>query len=156
MKPMEYLLGYSMALIPIAVLQSILFFISGMAFNLNFDINVIYSILVLIPISILFITLGILIGCISSDTQAPTIGSLFIQVVSFTSGMWFSIDMVGKVYKFICEVLPFSHSISLIRNILLGTNQNIFISIIIILIYTLVIFISSSLIFRKKMFSDNK
>jgi hypothetical protein len=49
-----------MALIPIAVLQSILFFISGMAFNLNFDINVIYSILVLIPISILFITLGIL------------------------------------------------------------------------------------------------
>lgn len=156
MKPIEYIFGYLIALIPIAIIQSILFFIAAMAFNLSLNINVIYSILILIPISVLFIMMGILIGCISTDTQAPTIGSLIIQVVAFTSGMWFSIDMVGKAYKIICIVLPFSHTITLIRDVLLGKNTNIVTSILIILAYILLISVISSLIFYKKKFSDNK
>lgn len=154
MKPMEYILGYMIALIPLALVQSIIFFIAALFFGLSFSINIMVAILILLFLSILFVTLGILIGSISSETSAPAIGSLFIQVIAFTSGMWFSIDMVGKVYNIICKILPFSYSIDIIRKVVAG-NFDILIPILIVIIYTIVIFIISSIIFKKKMFSDN-
>lgn len=154
MKPMEYILGYLLALIPLALVQSIIFFIAAFFFGLTFSINIIIAILILLFLSILFIMLGILIGSISNETSAPAIGSLFIQVIAFTSGMWFSIDLVGKVYKIICKILPFSYTIDLIRNVIRG-NYNILIPVLMVLGYTTLIFVISSVIFKKKMFSDN-
>jgi uncharacterized phage infection (PIP) family protein YhgE len=68
--------------------------------------------------------------------------------------MWFSIDMVGKVYNIICKILPFSYSIDIIRDVISG-NFAILIPLLIVFFYTIVIFIVSSMIFKMKMFSDN-
>jgi len=156
MKSINYILGYTLALIPLALIQSIIFFTVGILFfSLPLSINILYSILILIPVSILFIAVGILIGCISKSTQASAIGSLMMQVIAFTSGMWFSIDMVGNIYKIICKVLPFSHALDLIRNVL-NNNGNIFIQLLVVLVYTIIIFLLATYIFNKKKISDNK
>ena len=67
MKSIDYILGYSISVLPIVLIQNILFFMTAMLLGLNFSINIIYTILVSIPISLLFISLGILIGTITEN-----------------------------------------------------------------------------------------
>ena len=157
MKSSDYILGYVLSIIPIVIIQDVLFFIVAMFLGLNFSINIIYTILISIIISILFISLGILIGSIASEKGTGGLGSIIVQLVCFTSGMYFPKDTVGKVYGKICELLPFESCLNIIKGIL---NSNLDIisirNIIVFLIYTITILILSIIVFKKKMISDNK
>lgn len=156
MKPIEYVLGYTLAVLPIVVLQNILFFIVAIFLGLNFNINVIYTILVSIPVSILFIALGILIGCVTTEKSASGVSSVVVQLVAFTSGMYFSTDMVGDFFAKICNILPFSRCVDITKGILNNNYENLLTATIILAVYTIVIVGISIAVFKKKMVSDNK
>lgn|SRR5574344_93181 len=156
MKAIEYILGYTISLFPIALLQILIFFFTAYLMGLDFTINTLYTMLVSLPMSILFIELGILMGVISSDKTSPALGSLVVQLVAFTSGMWFSVDMVGKVFGVICNILPFSHSLNITQVLLMNNGKSIINDIIIVALYTLFTFIISIILFKNKMQSDNK
>lgn len=85
MKSIDYILGYSISVLPIVLIQNILFFVIAMLLGLNFSINIIYTILVSIPISLLFISLGILIGTITTEKSSSGVSSIVVQLVAFTS-----------------------------------------------------------------------
>ena len=156
MKPMEYILGYALSVIPIVLIQNILFFTTALLLGLTFNINIILTMLVSIPVSLLFIALGILVGCIANEKSASGISSVIVQFVVFTSGMYFSTEMVGKTFGFICNALPFSSSLNIIKSVLNNSYDNILKYILIFLGYTIVISIISILTFKNKMTSDNK
>lgn len=156
MKAIEYVVGYTISLIPLALLQCILFFTTAILLGLSFSINVVYTIIALMPISILFIGLGIMIGCLVSDNAAGPLSSLIVQLVTFTSGMWFPIETVGKVFGFICKILPFNRCLNVARSILNGLPINLFKEFAILLIYTIIIYVIVSVLFRRKMVSDKK
>lgn len=156
MKPIEYVLGYTLAVLPIVILQNILFFVVAVFLGLNFSINVIYTILASIPISILFIALGILIGCVTTEKSASGVSSVVVQLVAFTSGMYFSTDMVGDLFAKICNTLPFSRCVDITKGILNSNYENLLTAIIIFAVYTIVIVGISIVVFKKKMVSDNK
>ena len=157
MKPSDYILGYILSLIPIVISQGIIFFLFSCFMGLSITINIVYTILVSIIISILFILLGILIGSLVSEKASGGVGSVVVQLVCFTSGMYFSKDLVGKVFAKICEVLPFESCLNIIRGVL---NNNISLissrNIIVFSIYTIVVLILSIIVFKNKMVSDNK
>jgi len=157
MKSSEFILGYILSLMPIIIIQNILFFIVAILLGLEFTVNIFLAILVSLIISILFISLGILIGSLVSEKATGGLGSIIVQMVCFTSGMYFSSDMVGKGFAIICQILPFESSLNIIKGILnndysLISMHNIFV----FAIYTLVIFIVSVIVFKRKMVSDNK
>ncbi len=157
MKSSDYILGYVISIIPIILIQEILFFILAMILGLSFSINMIYTVLMSLVVSILFISLGILIGSIASEKAVGGIGSVIVQLVCFTSGMYFPKELVGEVFKVICELLPFESCLNIIKGTLnndfsIITTQNI----ITFAIYTIVILILSIVVFKKKMVSDNK
>ena len=156
MKSKDYILGYIISLLPIIVIQEILFFIVAIILGLNFSINIIYTIFISLPISIMFISLGILIGSLVSEKATGGIGSIVVQLVCFTSGMYFSKDLIGEVFSIICEILPFESCLTIIK----GTLNNldiVFISnIIVFLIYVVLVTILSIVAFKKKMISDSK
>ena len=157
MKSSDYILGYIISLIPIILIQVILFFIVALLLGLSFSINIIYTILISMVVSILFITLGILIGSLVSERGTGGLGSLIVQLVCFTSGMYFPKESVGKIFSKICEYLPFESCLNIMKGIL--NNQLDLISlrnIILFLIYTFIILIGSIIIFKKKMTSENK
>lgn len=156
MKPIEYVLGYTLAVLPIVVLQNILFFIVAIFLGLNFNINVIYTILVSMPISILFIALGILIGCVTTEKSASGVSSVVVQLVAFTSGMYFSTDMVGDFFAKVCNILPFSRCVDITKGILNNNYESLLTATIIFAVYTIVIVGISIAVFKKKMVSDNK
>ena len=155
MKPKDYILGYILSLIPIVLIQIILFFMVAIIMGLSFNINIIYSLFISIIISIFFITIGILIGSLVSEKGVGGVGSVIVQLVCFTSGMYFSKDLVGKVFAKICEILPFESMLNIIKCTL---NNNIveFKNIAVFLIYTIITLVISIYVFKIRMVSDNK
>lgn len=156
MRPIEYIIGYIMSLIPIVVMQSILIFILAVILGLDLSINIIFAILVSIPISILFIGLGILIGSLFSEKASSSISSIVIQLVCFTSGMYFEKELLGSTFSKICDALPFESSLIIIKGILNDINMISTKNIILFVIYLLVILLFSSFSFKRKMISDDK
>ena len=157
MKSREYIFGYILSIIPIILIQDILFFIVAVLLGLEFSINIILAILVSLIVSLLFISLGILIGSLVSEKATGGLGSLVVQLVCFTSGMYFSSDLVGKGFAFICKILPFESSLNIIKGVL-NNNYNLISvrNIIVFIIYTIIVFIISIVVFKNKMTSDNK
>ncbi len=58
----DYIVGYIVPLLPIAIVQVIISFITAFFLGLPFNANVLLSILVLLPTSLLFIGIGLLVG----------------------------------------------------------------------------------------------
>ena len=157
MKSRDYILGYIVALLPIILLQSVLFFIVAMLLGLSFSINMIYTVLASLVVSILFISLGILVGSVASEKGTGGIGSVIVQLVCFTSGMYFSGDIVGKTFNTICKILPFESCLVIIKSILNNDLGAISLrNILVFSVYTLIVLVSTIIVFKRKMVSDNK
>ncbi len=155
MKSSDYILGYILSLIPIVLIQEVLFFILACILGLSISINIVYTILISVFVSVFFINMGILIGSVVSEKASGGIGSIIVQLVCFTSGMYFSKDLVGAFFAKICEILPFESILNIIRAVL-NNNTIDFRNIIVFLIYFTIILVTSIIVFKKKMVSDNK
>ena len=155
MKLRDYILGYMLSLLPIILIQNILFFSVAILLGLSITINILYTILISIIVSILFISIGILIGSLVSEKGCGGLGSLVVQLVCFTSGMYFPREVVGKFFTFICEILPFESCLNIVQGVL---NNDLGIislrNIITFSLYTIVILLLAILSFKKKMISD--
>lgn len=157
MKSSDYILGYILSLIPIILIQDILFFLVAILLGLSISMNIIFTILVSLIISILFITFGILIGSLVSEKGAGGVGSVIVQLVCFTSGMYFSKDLIGTGFAKICELLPFEGALNIIKGVLNNNYEIISMgNIIVFSLYTIVILIIAIIVFKNKMVSDNK
>ena len=157
MKSSDYILGYILSLLPIVLIQNILFFITSILLGLKFSIYIIPTILVSLVISIFFISLGILIGSLVSEKGTGGLGSIVVQLVCFTSGMYFPKDVIGGVFAIICKILPFEACLNIIQGVLNNDFSSLTLAhIIVFLIYFISVIISSTIVFKKKMISDNK
>ena len=157
MKPIEYILGYMISFIPVILLQDILLFVLAIILGFPFSINIIWTILVSVIIAILFLGIGILIGSLVSDKAASGISSIIVQLVCFTSGIYFPKELLGNTYSKICEILPFDSALVIIKGILNNNYETIKLqNIIVFCEYTVAFIILSAIIFKRKMISDNK
>ena len=157
MKPIEYILGYMLSIIPLILIQNVLFFILAIALGLSFSINIIWAILISIVVAILFIAIGIILGSLFSEKASSGISSIVVQLVCFTSGMYFPRELLGDVFSRICEYLPFESCVTIIKSVMNANLESITIrNIIVFSIYTILALIISILIFKEKMISDNK
>lgn len=81
----DYIAGYSLPLLPIALVQSMLCFATAAALGLKLDGNIFWTLLTLVPAALLFIAFGLLLGTLFNDRSVGGITSILIQVVAFTS-----------------------------------------------------------------------
>jgi len=111
----DYIAGYTLPLLPVAVLQSIVCFAAAAALGLRPDIGILYAVLALVPAALLFVALGLLLGCLLSDSAVGGVTSLIIQIVAFSSGMWFDLSLFGGTIRGIAYALPFAHALDAAR-----------------------------------------
>ncbi len=150
MKSREYVIGYILAVLPVILLQNVLFFAAAFVLGLDFSINAVLTIPVSLPISVLFIALGILIGSIATEKSASGISSIVVQLVAFTSGMYFTADMIGKGFAAVCNALPFAACLNILKFVLNGGDE-IWRSVIIATAYTIAVLILAVIIFNRQM-----
>ena len=119
--PADFILGYTLPMVPIAVAQCIICYAAAVAMGLPFTANMLYAVLFFLPTAVLYIAMGLLFGSILSDKQVGGIcGALLTNLSAWLSGIWFDLDLVGGVFRKIAYALPFVHAVELERAVLLG------------------------------------
>lgn len=124
---MDFILGYTLPLIPIAAGQCVICYIAALCLGLDFTINIVYAVLFNIPVAVLFIALGLLCGSVLTDKQVGGIcGALLTNLSAWLSGTWFDLELVGGIFKKIAYALPFVHAVEMERAVLNGKWLDIF------------------------------
>lgn len=119
--PMDFILGYTLPIIPIAVAQCVICYIAAIILGLEITLNILYAILFIIPVSVLYIALGLLCGSLFTDKQVGGIcGALLTNLSAWLSGVWFDLNLVGGVFQKIAYALPFVHAVEMERAALAG------------------------------------
>ena len=125
--PLDFILGYTLPIIPFAVAQSIICYIVAIALGLDITVNILFAVLFVIPVSVLYIALGLLCGSVLNDKQVGGIcGALLTNLSAWLSGIWFDLDLVGGAFKKIAYALPFVPAVELERAVLAGNFGDIF------------------------------
>ena len=125
--PTDFILGYTLPIVPVAVAQSIICYLAAMLLGLDATINILYAVLSIIPVSVLYVAMGLLFGSFLSDKQVGGIcGGLLTNLSAWLSGTWFDLNLVGGVFQKIAYTLPFVHAVELERAVLAGDFAGIF------------------------------
>ena len=150
--PIDFILGYTLPIIPFCVAQSIITYIVAIILGLKITVNILLAVLFIIPISVLYIALGLLFGSILNDKQVGGIcGGLLTNVSAWLSGTWFDLELVGGAFKKIAYSLPFVHAVELERALLSGNFLGVFPHLWWVLGYAIVSLIVAVLLFLRQM-----
>ena len=150
--PVDFILGYTLPIIPIAIAQSVICYIAGIALGLDITVNILYAVVFIAPISLLYIGLGLLCGSILNDKQVGGIcGALLTNLSAWLSGIWFDLELVGGAFKKVAYALPFVHAVEMERAILKGNFADIFPHLLWVLGYAVVALAAAILLFLRQM-----
>ena len=150
--PIDFILGYTLPIIPIALAQSVVCYAAAIVLGLDITINILYAVISIIPVSILYIALGLLCGSVLNDKQVGGVcGALLTNLSAWLSGIWFDLELVGGTFKKIANALPFVHAVDMERAILSGNFQDIFPHLWWVLGYSVALLIIAILLFLRQM-----
>ncbi|KOP79902.1 ABC transporter permease [Cytobacillus praedii] len=151
LRPSDYIIGYTIPLILIAMMQIVVCFITAYFLDLKFDWNVIVAIAVLLVNALLYLGFGLMLGTFFTDKQVGGIFALFVNIATWLSGTWFTLDMIGGVFENVASVLPFVHAVEVTRLALQGDYGEMLVPLIWVVGYTVVLYVIAIGAFRKKM-----
>lgn len=119
--PADFILGYTLPMLPIAVAQCAVCYLVALFLGLDGTVNILYAVLCILPVSVLYIALGLLCGSVLNDKQVGSVcGALLTNLSAWLSGIWFDLDLVGDAFKKVAYALPFVHAVELERAVLSG------------------------------------
>ena len=121
LRPVDFILGYTLPILPMAVAQSLVCYGAAWLMGLQLRVHCLYALVSILPVSLLYIGIGLLCGSVLTDKQAGGIcGALLTNVSAWLSGIWFDLELVGGVFEKIANALPFLHAVQLQRAVLSG------------------------------------
>ena len=156
MRAGDYILGYTLPLIPMALSQAILCYLVAGLLGMKLTANVLLAVVVTLPAAVFFIGIGLLCGSALNDKQVGGIcGALLTNVSAWLSGTWFDLDLVGGAFKKISYALPFAHAVDAGRAAMSGDFAAIMPHLWWVIAYAVAMLIAAVLVFRAKMRRDN-
>jgi len=116
MQSRDFILGYMLPMVPIALGQGIFCFAVGALLGLSVTWNLIAALFLLIPCGVFFVALGLLFGCVLNQKQVGGIcGALLTNVAAWLSGLWFDLDLLGNWFSDAAKALPFYHGVRMVQ-----------------------------------------
>ena len=152
MAAVDFILGYTLPMIPISLAQCVICYLAAVALGLDITVNILFAVLSILPVSVLYIALGLLCGSVLTDKQVGGIcGALLTNLSAWLSGIWFDLDLVGGVFHKIANVLPFVHAVELERAVLAGDSEGMLPHLWWVLGYAVAMYILAVLLFLRQM-----
>ena len=152
MTALDFIFGYTLPLLVIAVVQASITFLAASLLGLPLSGNTLLAVLVVLPIAILFVGLGLLCGSFLNDKAVGGIcGALLTNLAGWFSGVWIPLDLIGGTFKKIAEILPFYHSVEAAKAAISGNFSEIMPHLVVVLLYAMVFYALAVLTFRHKM-----
>ena len=121
LKPADFILGYLLPMVPIALAQSAVSYLVAIVLGLPVTVNVLCAIVTLLPMAVFYISLGLLCGSVCNVKQVGGIcGALLTNLSAWLSGVWFDLELAGGAFEKIANLLPFVHGVELERAVIAG------------------------------------
>ena len=148
----DFIMGYMLPILPIALTQAIICYIFAIPFGLTVSIHIIYAIICMIPIAFFYISLGLLCGSLLGVKQVGGIcGALLTNLSAWLSGVWFDLELVGGIFKKIAYIFPFVHAVEFEKAIFKGDFEMASTHILPILLYSTFVTVVSVFCFLRQM-----
>lgn len=157
MTPSDFILGYTLPLLPMSLIQCGICYLAAILLGLQPTVRILAAMLSILPVSWLYIAMGLLCGSLLTDKQVGGIcGALITNLSAWLSGIWFDLELVGTTFRKIAYALPFVHAVELEKAVLSGTSQNILPHLCWVLCYAVVLTVLAVMAFLRQMQDPNK
>ena len=152
LKAKDFILGYMLPMIPIAMVQGVICYAVALVLGLQPTVHILYAVLMIAPLSVFYISLGLLCGSLFNIKQVGGIcGALLTNLSAWLSGVWFDLDLMGESFRKFASFLPFVHAVELERAMLNGIFEGVLTNLLVVLGYAVAIMGGAILIFLYKM-----
>lgn len=119
--PLDFIIGYTLPLLPIALLQCVVCYVAAVLLGLAVTVHILTAIVCILPVCLLYIALGLLCGSVMNDKQVGGVcGALLTNLSAWLSGIWFDLELVGGTFQKVAYALPFVHAVEMERAALAG------------------------------------
>lgn len=117
----DFILGYLLPVLPMAVAQGIVCYAAALCLGLELNAGILWGLLALLPVALFYVSLGLLCGsAMNVKAVGGVCGALLTNLSAWLSGIWFDVALVGGWFEKLANVLPFIHAVELERAALAG------------------------------------
>ena len=149
---LDFILGYMLPLLPIALGQVVICYLLAIPLGLTISINILYAIIGILPMAIFNVALGLLCGSLLGVKQVGGIcGALLTNLSAWLSGVWFDLELVGGVFERVAHALPFMHAAELEKALFAGNFEVAASHILPVLIYSIIVTAAAVVCFLRQM-----
>lgn len=152
LRPTDFILGYLLPLIPIALAQSLITYLCALPLGLPLGVTLIYATVLKLPVILFYVSLGLLCGSVFNVKQVGGIcGALLTNGSAWLSGIWFDPKLVGGTFGKIANLLPFLHAVELEKAAINGDFSQILSHIVPVLLYAIGATLAAIFLFLRQM-----
>lgn len=150
--PADFILGYLLPMIPIALAQGAVSYLVAIPLGLPVSGKILLAIVTLLPMAVFYIALGLLCGSVFNVKQVGGIcGALLTNLSAWLSGVWFDLELVGGAFGKIANLLPFVHAVALERSIIAGDFSDLWPHLLPVLLYAAFTLAAAIFLFLRQM-----
>ena len=152
--PVDFISGYTLCLVVIAIIQIIIFIAAARGFGMDIVGSLWLTFLVFLLTGLSSIGIGMVVASLSkSENQAEPLCWLFAMPLAMLSGCWFSIDLLPSYLRNVAYAFPYAHSIVASRSIITrGVGlEGITTDFLFLIGWAVVIFAIGVILFRRSM-----
>ena len=149
---MDFILGYLLPLLPIAVGQAAVCYLFAIPLGLTVSVNMVYAVIGILPMAVFNIALGLLCGSVFGVKQVGGIcGALLTNLSAWLSGVWFDLELVGGFFEKTAHTLPFFHAAEMEKALFSGNFDAAASHLLPVLLYSVVITVAAVWAFFRQM-----
>ncbi len=146
----DYILGYSLPVVAIGLLQAAVCLIAAAPYGLALE-KMPLAMTALMPAVLLMTGTGLLLGTLMTDKQSGGVFPILINAATLMSGTWFDLGLIGGWFEKVSYALPFAHAVDAARLALKGDFREALPHMGWTMLYALVIYALAIRCFRRKM-----
>ena len=148
----DFILGYMLPLLPIAIGQTAACYLFAIPLGLTVRISIVYAMVGILPMAMFHIALGLFFGSLLNVKQVGGIcGALLTNLCAWLSGVWFDLELVGGFFQRCANWLPFVHGVQLERALFEGDFTGAVEHIVPVLFYTMAATVAAVCCFLRQM-----
>jgi len=156
MRSKDFIVGYTLSMIPIGLGQILIIAILAICFGLKFTGWSLLAMVMEIPSMLMFIGLGLLLGSSLNDKAVGGVSSGLITISTFLSGMFMQPEAMNEGFQIVIKVLPFYNSNIMTSHADYGITNGSWVwePIAIVFAYLVIFYVLAILVFSHKMKED--
>ena len=148
----DFIAGYMLPMLPIALGQTLICYLFAMALGLTARVSIVYAVLGMLPLSVFYVALGLLCGSVLGVKQVGGLcGALLTNLSAWLSGVWFDLELVGGFFQKAAYALPFVHGVEMERALFQGDFRAAGFHFLPVLLYSVGITVAATLCFLRQM-----